>query len=283
MLTRTSFLSALAALGIWSIAPPALGQALLPYVLPLDYEQLEAQGIALAQEAAQLAQIQQYELALAQAQLASQLAPGEAAVWGLLGTLYLQLEDVDEAISALSRAQDLEAENPAVLFALGTAHFRDGDYQKASNFLESGLKIEPENPGALFDLGNAYFKLNQFDTAIARYQESVDLDPEFWPSINNIGLVQYEQGDVKEAIESWEASLEAAESEEAEPQLAIAVARFTQGNSADAVELGIEALERDSRYAELDFLEQNLWGPRLMADTEVFFAQPAVQAILTQL
>lgn len=283
MLTRTSLLSALAALGLWSVAPPVMGQALLPYVLPLDYDSLTAQGVALAQEAAQLAQIQQYELALAQAQLAAQLAPQEAPVWGLLGSLYLQLGEVEAAIEALNQAQVLEADNPAVLFALGTAHFRDGDYAKASDFLESGLKLEPESPGALFDLGNAYFKLNQFPEAIARYQTSIDLDPAFWPSVNNIGLVQYEQGKIDAAIASWEAALVAAESEQSEPQLAIAVAQFTQGGGTDALELGIAALERDSRYAELDFLVENLWGPKLMADTEVFFSQPAVQAILIQL
>lgn len=283
MFTRTSLLSALAALGLWSIAPPAIGQALLPYVLPLDYEQLEEQGIALAQEAAQLAQIQQYELALAQAQLASQLAPGEPIVWGLLGSLYLQLENIDAAIAALDRAQALEADNTAVLFALGTAHFRNGDYVKASDFLESGLKLEPENPGALFDLGNTYFKLEQFEQAITQYQQSVEIEPSFWPSINNIGLVQYEKGDVDAAIKSWEDALETAEAEESEPQLAIAVAQFVRGGGAAALELGIIALERDSRYADIDFLDQNLWGPQLLADTEKFFAQPAVQAILVQL
>ena len=171
MLTRTSLLSVLAALGMWGWAAPAMGQALLPYVLPLDYESLEEQGLLLAQDAAQLAQLQQFDLALAQAQLASQLAPEDAAVWGLLGSLYLQVEEIDAAIAALNQAQQLEADNSAVLFALGTAHFRNGDYVKASDFLESGLKLEPENPGALFDLGNTYFKLNQFTKAIDSVSE----------------------------------------------------------------------------------------------------------------
>jgi hypothetical protein len=82
VLIRTSLLSALTAVGLWTVAVPVRAQALLPYVLPLEAERLEEQGLALAQEAAQLAQLQQYELALAQAQLASQLVPTSAAVWG---------------------------------------------------------------------------------------------------------------------------------------------------------------------------------------------------------
>ncbi|MEM1309191.1 MAG: cytochrome c biogenesis factor, partial [Cyanobacteria bacterium P01_H01_bin.153] len=118
-------------IGVWTAAAPANAQALLPYVLPLDTERLEEQGLALAQEAAQLAQLQQFELALAQAQLASQLVPDSAAVWGLLGSLYLQFEEFDASIEALNRAKALEDDNSAVLFALGTAHFRQGNYEKA--------------------------------------------------------------------------------------------------------------------------------------------------------
>lgn len=282
MLIRTSLLSALAAVGVWSAAPPVMAQALLPYVLPLDYERLEEQGLLIAQDAAQLAQIQQYDLALAQAQLASQLIPNNAAVWGLLGTLYLQVEEFDASIEALNRAKALEEDNSAVLFALGTAHFRKGDYQKATDFIESGLSLEPGNAGALFDLGNAYFKLNQFDQAIAQYQKSVEIEPEFWPSVNNIGLVEYEQGKVDAAIANWEVSLEIAPMEP-EPELAIAVAEFARGNEAKALELGIPALEKDSRYADIEFLIDNLWGPRLIADTEAFFEHPDVQAVLVQL
>jgi tetratricopeptide (TPR) repeat protein len=110
----------------------------------------------------------------------------------------------------------------------------------------------------------------------------VDYDPEFGPSVNNIGLVQYEQGDVEAAIAQWQATLEIAP-EEPEPELAIAVAEFARGNTVRSLELGIPALERDSRYAELDFLDENLWGPELLADAEAFFAHPVVKAVRTQL
>ncbi len=282
MLTRTSLISAIAALGLWGIAPPVMGQALLPYVLPLDYERLEEQGLFLAQDAAQLAQQGDYELALAQAQLATQLIPDNPALWGLIGSLQLQLNNADEAIAALNRAQSLEQGNPSVLFALGTAYFRKGEYERAISFLELGLALEPDNPGALFDLGNTYFKLNQFENAIAQYRKSVEIDPQFWPSINNIGLVQYEQGNISAAIQSWEAALKIAPMEP-EPELAIAVAKFAQGQERQALEIGIPVLERDNRYAELEFLSDNLWGPSLLADTEAFFNLPSVKAILVQL
>ena len=83
---RTSLFSSLLVLvGIWAPAQAAFAQALVPYVLPLDFERLEEQGLILAQEAAQLAQFQQYEAALARVQLAAQLIPDSAQVWGIIG------------------------------------------------------------------------------------------------------------------------------------------------------------------------------------------------------
>jgi tetratricopeptide (TPR) repeat protein len=282
VLTRTSLIAAIATVGLWGVAPHVYAQALLPYVLPLDYERLEEQGLFLAQDATRLAQRGQFDLAIAQAELAVQLIPGNANAWGLLGSLYLQLEQTDKAISALNRAYELEKDNPTVLFALGTAYFRTGEYNRAADFLEMGLSLEPDNPGALFDLGNTYFKLEQYEVAIARYQRAVDLDSSFWPAINNIGLVRYEQGNVEAAIKSWQAAL-AISPMEPEPELAISVAQYAQGNNAAALEMGIPALERDSRYADLDFLRENLWGAMLLADTQAFFNLPSVQAILIQL
>jgi Flp pilus assembly protein TadD len=87
VLKRTSFLFLLVVASLWSVTRPANAQALVPYLPQLDSEQLEQQGLSLAQEAAQLAQFQQYGLALSRAQLASQLLPDNADVWALLGSL----------------------------------------------------------------------------------------------------------------------------------------------------------------------------------------------------
>ncbi|HEY9877380.1 MAG TPA: tetratricopeptide repeat protein [Leptolyngbyaceae cyanobacterium] len=282
VLKRTSVLSLLAVLGIWGAVPPAQGQALIPYVLPLDYTRLEEQGLILAQEAVQLAQFQQYGPALERAQLASQMAPGNAQVWSLLGTLYLQFEEVDQAIPALEKAKSLEPNEAGVLFSLGSAYFKKGEYLQAASFIEQGLAIEPSNAGALFDLGNAYFKLKQYQKAITQYEASVRTEPEFWPSVNNIGLVLFEQGKPDDAIARWRSSLEIS-GDEPEPKLAMAIALYSTGERSESLRLGIEALEQDSRYADVDFLRDNLWGNRMIEAAQQFFQAPTVKALIAQL
>lgn len=288
VLKRITFLLLLL-LGSWSQAKPVLAQALLPYTLPLDQARLQADGESLARDAAQLAQFQQFDEALARAQLAAQLLPSDPDVLALLGSLYLQASEPqpEQAIAALGRAKELQPENALVMFALGNAYFSQDNFSQAARSIEAGLAIEPDNANALFDLGNAYYKLKRYDRAVDQYEKAVGNDAKFWPAVNNIGLVMYEAGDIDGAIAQWQKALEIAEAEETEPQLAIAVAQYSQSVQATAQDVSsdraIAALERDPRYADIDFLKDNLWGEQLIADTERFFSTPPLQELLVQL
>jgi tetratricopeptide (TPR) repeat protein len=268
-------------LNLGSVVQPASSQALVPHTIQLDPVKMERQGLGLAQEAAQLAQFQQYELALPRAQLATQLAPRSHEVWSLLGGLYLQTNALDKGILALKQAESLDGKNAAVLFALGSAYFQKEQYTTAVQYLTSGLKIKPNVPGALFDLGNAYLMLRQYPQAIAQYEKAVAQDKKFWPAINNIGLIEYEQGKMDAAIQRWQASADI-DTKAAEPRLAIAVALYSRGEQEKGLILGEAAVKLDSRYADLKFLKENLWGDRLLSHTQKFLETPRMKATIIQ-
>jgi tetratricopeptide (TPR) repeat protein len=121
--------------------------------------------------------------------------------------------------------------------------------------------------------------LSRYSDAIAEYEKAVDQDDSFWPAVNNIGLVLYEQGEVEEAVEQWQESLDISEAE-AEPMLAIATAQYVRGDRQEAVKQAIEALMVDSRYADLEFLRENLWGEKLLADAEALLNNTTIQRFL---
>ena len=256
-------------------------QALLPYTPQINSEKLQNQGLQLLQDAVQLIKFQQYELALPRAELAVQLAPNNYEAWFILGSLYAQLSKIDQGIEALEKAEELAPNQEGILFTLGNAYFQQGNYQIALEKLEAGLKIEENAPEALFDLGNTYLKLEKFDKAISSYKKAFTQEATFWPAINNIGLVEYEQGNVSKAIKNWSQALEI-DAEQAEPKLAIAVALYSQGDTKEGVEMGLSALEIDNRYAQIEFLQENLWGDRLIEDTKKFFEIPQIQEIVVQ-
>ncbi|MEY3221159.1 MAG: hypothetical protein RLZZ203_15, partial [Cyanobacteriota bacterium] len=169
-------ISFLVACSLWSMTETAHAQAFIPHTVQIDNAQLEKQGLSLAQEAAQLAKFQQVEPALVRAQLAAKLAPQNDKVWWLLGSLYLQNKEFDQAIISLNKAQTLNGKNPEVLFALGSAKFQKKDYQASINHYQAGLKLKPNYAGGFFDLGNAYYMLQKFPEAIAQFNLAVNQD-----------------------------------------------------------------------------------------------------------
>ena len=273
-------ISLVACAGISSISLPVRGQAVLPYLPKLDSERLELQGLQLLQDAVKLIRFQQYDLALPRAELATQLAPSNYEVWFVLGSLYVQQEDLPQGIKALEKAETLAPEEEEILFRLGNAYFQQGDYETARNKLEQGLEIKQDSPEALFDLGNTYLKLTEYDKAIDSYEEAYAQEATFWPALNNVGLVAYEQGDLDSAIAKWESVIKV-DGKQAEPQLALAVALFTQGEVNKGIEMGKSALQLDNRYADIQFLKENLWGERLIEDTRKFMNNPQIQEIVS--
>jgi tetratricopeptide (TPR) repeat protein len=278
---KLSFIAICFALGLWS-AQPATSQALIPHAPQVDFKRLEQQGLGLAQEAAQLAQFEQNQLALSRARLSVQLAPKRPEPWAILGSLYLETNQADPAIEALKRANSIDPKNAAILFALGTAHFQKGQYAESVNQIQAGLKLKPDTTGAWFDLGNAYLMQKKNRDAIASYEKAISQDQKFWPAVNNIGLIRYEEGKIDEAIQLWRQSVAVDPKQTSEPKLALAVALNRQGKQAEAIRLAEEVLKADSRYSEIKFLKENLWGEKLLADTQKFFALPRIQATIAQ-
>ncbi len=270
-------ISLLVVCSLWNMPKAVHAQALIPHTLQLDTAKLEKQGLSLAQEAAQLAQFQQIDLALPRARLATQLLPENDKVWLLLGGLHLQMKEFDAAIAALQKAQTLNPKNADILFALGSANFQKQNYQASIANYQMGLTLKPNDPEGLFDLGNAYYMLGRLPDAIAQFDQAVSQDKKFWPAINNIGLIKYEQGDAQGAIKQWQEAV-AIDKQAAEPLLALAVALYTKGDTQQGLAMGVAALRIDQRYADLDFLKQNLWGERLLSDTKNFLELPSIQA-----
>jgi tetratricopeptide (TPR) repeat protein len=89
-------------------------------------------------------------------------------------------------------------------------------------------------------------------------------------------------GDIKGAIEKWQQAISIDE-KAAEPLLAIAVAMYTQGKQQEGLAMGQTALQLDARYADLEFLKENLWGDRLLNDTQKFLGTPQMQETIAQL
>ena len=58
---------------------------------------------------------------------------------------------------------------------------------------------------------------------------------------------------------------------------------YTKGESDKALQLAAQALKLDKQFADVAYLKQNLWGKRMIADTQKLFADAKMQAVLARL
>jgi tetratricopeptide (TPR) repeat protein len=270
----------------WKTA--ATAQVYSPHLPNVDYAHFEKEGNILFQESLQLVQIRQFALARSRMQLATQLIPQNAKAWAFLGGLYLAEDKPDGALSALLKAQTLDPKDASVWFRLGNVYFQKKDYGQAIAAFQSGLALKPDTPGALFDMGNAFLMQRKAKEAIAVYEKAYASDKDFWYPLNNIGLIRYEAGNLREAVRLWRSILgqksnnPEREAAKDEPRLALAVALYRQGNRGEALTLAQEVLRSDRRYGEIKFLKDNLWGDRLIADTQKLLQEDSVQSALRE-
>jgi len=207
--------------------------------------------------------------------VAAVLAPNSDEVSYLLGSMYVQTKQYDDAITIFKKAKSLNPKNADVLFALGQVYQQQQNYTDAAESLQAGLKLRPNEAEPLFVLGVVFHKQGKLSDAINQYLKASAQSTKYsslsTATLNNIGLINYEQGNVAGAVRQWQAVLETNRFQPpAETQFALSVALYTQGERQESQKLAQEALRRDPRYQNIEFLKQNLWGDRLLADTKKF-------------
>ncbi|PNW31396.1 UNVERIFIED_CONTAM: hypothetical protein BEN50_02795 [Euhalothece sp. KZN 001] len=186
-------------------------------------------------------------------------------------------------------AQSESLEQAQQIFRQAGELLKQGEYAEAQGLYEQVFSLMEEALGAEHpDLAQIYFQLGivdhrqqKFSAASQDYETAVELNPQFWRATVNLGLIAYEQGKIEKAMQYWETAVEI-DQEVVEPRLALAIAYYQQGNQKRGFSLGESALGDDVQYADLEFLEENLWGKRLLKDAATFLAQERIQGWVSE-
>ncbi|WP_414574087.1 tetratricopeptide repeat-containing serine protease family protein [Nostoc sp. CCY 9925] len=243
----------------------------------LNPNEAQKEGLKIAKEVAQIVKYlpDSSSRYLSRVRVATVLAPNSDETWYLLGAMYVQTKQYDDAILALKKAKTLNLKNADVLFTLGQVYYQQQNYPAAIQSLQAGLKLRPNEAQQLLLLGFIFHKQGKLADAISQYLQASAQSTKYssvsTAALNNIGFINYEQGNVTGAIRQWTAVLETNRFQPpVETQLALSVALYTQGERQQSQKGGQDALRRDPRYQNIEFLKQNLWGDRLLADTTKF-------------
>jgi tetratricopeptide (TPR) repeat protein len=130
---------------------------------------------------------------------ATELAPGLAPAWIMLGLLLHQSHRSEEAIGCYRRAAEVEPDNPAVWSGLGADHAQLGHMEESVAAYRRSLELFPEQPGIHMSHAHALKAVGRRDDALAAYRTAIAQKPDFgevyW-SMANLKVFRFEPEEV---------------------------------------------------------------------------------------
>ncbi|WP_052327123.1 tetratricopeptide repeat protein [Prochlorothrix hollandica] len=181
------------------------------------------------------------------------MAQPTGADYRLQGLARRQQGDLGGAIAALQQAVALEPDNVDGQVLLGWTLHLAGEEDQAAAVLAKSLRSNPVHVPSLNALGIVYLVDGQLWRAVATHSQAVLVDPD-----NEIGF--YNLSLALERLELFPWAIATAEAAwDREPQnphapVALALARWGQGDQAGAVAAYGQALALDDRYGDGAFL-----------------------------
>ncbi|WP_319562673.1 tetratricopeptide repeat protein [Marispirochaeta sp.] len=132
------------------------------------------------------------------------LEPENGAARKRLGEIYLKIEEFEKAVRHLITAGELLPDDPVVPCELGDAYFTLGDYEAAETAYSRALSVRYPFPPALMGRGNSRSALGLLDKAAEDISAYVKLRPRDYHALVELGDVYERMGMNAEALKSWE-------------------------------------------------------------------------------
>jgi tetratricopeptide (TPR) repeat protein len=142
--------------------------------------------------------------------LALKLESGISDIHRLLGDIYMNQGNINQAIEEYSRMPDKDVKKSTVIIKhlnIGKAYFEQGKYEKAIEMYRKAIKIQPKNATVHSNIGVVYLNQNKLDEAEKEFKKAISLDSKLTKAYRNLGVVYAMKKQFLEAIELWEKAL----------------------------------------------------------------------------
>ncbi len=194
-----------------------------------------------------------------------------------LGSTYLALGKVGEAIEAYREANRLAPQRVESVSNLAYAHLRAGQMNEAAAGFELVTRLAPSDWQAWQLLGVAELQLGQFEKAEQAFQEAARRSPTNREVLYNLGTVYQQQGKHLLAVEVLRKLVDLAP-QDAEAWNSLATSYEGSGLTGQAEEAYQRALEADPEYARAYYNYANFFARRQqLARSEALYRQ-AIEA-----
>lgn len=132
------------------------------------------------------------------------LYPSSPEVYLLLGTAYMDVNNLPEAKKALTRAIELDEKMAAAYFALGECYNQERNYSEAEDVLLKGLALDEKAWQGHLALGKTYWAIGDVSRAAPHATRAHELNPHF-PQVHLLmGNVYLRNRDAQRALSEFE-------------------------------------------------------------------------------
>lgn len=134
--------------------------------------------------------------------------PNDVSALHLLGILYAEEGNLEEAQAYLEQAITLKAKDPVISLHLANILKAKGLFHQASQVLLTILREHPNFAAAYNNLGTVYYAQAKLKEACEAYQKAIDLQPNYVDAYYNLALALGKLNRIQEAINAYQALIE---------------------------------------------------------------------------
>ena len=198
------------------------------------------------------------KLAFASLARFQELEPNSARSHILLGDIYRQREQNDDARKEYNRALELSPNDPAALQGLGSAYLKDAKIDQAIDAAQKALQQSPSDPEVNLLMGEALVAQHKFHDAEPFLLKSLSAKPQMLPHIHALlGEVYAANGKTQEAIREMKLGLSSDEDGSLHYQLARLYIKAGDKPDADAAFAQVKVLQQQRRESAVVAVEDS--------------------------
>jgi tetratricopeptide (TPR) repeat protein len=198
------------------------------------------------------------------------LFPDNPAIWSNRGNSRVSQNKLDLAIEDFNKSIAILPDRPDAYLNRGTALEGLGKWQEAIADYRFIITLDPRDAMAYNNLGNAYGGLGKWDEAIENYLKASAIAPDFAFARANYALALHQTGQVSESLRTLK-NIVRKYRDFADPRAALSAALWQDGQRGEAESNWVSVIGLDSRYKDLDWVENTRrWPPTMVAALEKF-------------
>ena len=133
----------------------------------------------------------------------------------VLGLLYFQKGNLDQAAEAYEKCLEIKPDSAEAHNELGRVYWEMGQAKKAEEEFKKAIALE-ENTAACYNLSEIYFKQEKLEEALGYVQKCLHKKKEWAKAYNLQGVILNKMGRFSEAIQSFKKAVEISTNEDDE-------------------------------------------------------------------